>query len=104
MAVKQGAIVVVISPNGETTLNDDIKHYNTCFQRHTSIRIAPRRLKSLRTRLYWIGQILQGGRIQGGGCVGVLRIEDRSLAADLNRLTGSGHPKGEIHGLLVDNR
>ncbi len=34
----------------------------------------------------WIGKILQGRGIQGGGCVGVLRVEDRSFAADLNGL------------------
>src|SRR5580693_5282197 len=61
-----------------------------------------------RSKLQWVGeiaawswQIVQGGGIQGGGCVGVLRIEDRSLAADLHRLTGSGHTESEIHGLLL---
>ena len=38
---------------------------------------------------------------QGGGCIGVLRIEDRRVASDFDRLLRLCDLEGEIDGLLL---
>ena len=48
-----------------------------------------------------IRQVLQRRRIQGCGCVGVFRIDERGFAAHLNRLIGPRHLEREIHSLFL---
>ena len=48
-----------------------------------------------------VGKVFQRGRVQIGGGVRVLRIDQWSYSTDLDRLIGMCHLKREIHRLLL---
>src|SRR5208283_3091226 len=70
----------------------------------TSCRVDKRaggKLKGVGQITAWIGKVLQRRCIQSCGCIGILRIKDRSLAADLNGLIGMCDLESKIDSLLL---